>query len=190
MPGKDGELTRLLDAWNAGDSQALERLVPIVIDDLRRIARARMAREAPGHTLEPTALVNEVFLKLVGKRSVSWQSRTQFFATMAQTMRRILVDHARRRQAQYRGGDARHVTFVKALDTPAPDSETDGVDLLALDEALQRLAEIDPRQAKIVELRFFGGLTLEETARTVEVSSMTIKREWRTARMWLKHELG
>ncbi len=190
MPSEDGEITLLLDAWSGGDARALERLVPLVVGDLRRMAAARMAREAPGHTLEPTALVNEVYLKLAGKRSVRWQSRTQFFATMAQIMRRILVDHARQRKTAKHGGEAARVTLVKALDTPAPGPDAEGVDLIALDEALRRLADIDPRQARIVELRYFGGLTLEETADTLEVSSMTVKRDWRVARLWLLCELG
>ncbi len=190
MPAGDSEVTELLDAWSGGDPQALDRLLPLVIDDLRRMAAARMAHESPGHTLEPTALVNELYLQLIGKRSVEWHSRQQFFATMAQIMRRILVDHARHRKTAKQGGDARRVTFVKALDTPAPGSSGKDLDLVALDDALERLARIDPRQARIVELRYFGGLTIEETAGALELSSMTIKREWRTARLWLLRELG
>ncbi len=190
MSRTDSEVTQLLDAWSAGDPQALDRLLPLVVDDLRRMAAARMARESPGHTLEPTALVNELYLQLIGKRSVDWHSRQQFFATMAQIMRRILVDHARRRKTAKLGGDARRVTFVKALDTPAPGSSADDFDLVALDDALRGLAEVDPRQARIVELRYFGGLTIEETAEALELSTMTIKREWRTARLWLLRELG
>ena len=167
----------------------MEKLLPLIVDDLRRMASARMAREAPGHTLEPTALVNEVYLKLIGKRSVQWKSRTQFFATMAQIMRHILVDHSRRRAALKKGGDAIRVTFDKAFAVPGSGSEDDGVDVLALDQALRDLTTLDPRQARIVELRYFGGLTLEETAETLEVSTMTVKREWRTARLWLLHQL-
>jgi len=184
------DVTRLLDAWSNGDRQAFDRLVPLVVDDLRKMARAQLARESPGHTLQPTALVNELYLKLVGKRSVSWQSRSQFFATMSQTMRRILVDLARRRMALRKGGDAIQVTFDRALGIPASAGPGRGVDIVALDAALQRLAEIDPRQTRIVELRYFGGLTLRETADALEVSTMTVKREWRTARLWLLRELG
>ncbi len=183
------EITRLLNAWNDGDPQALDRLLPLVLNDLRRMARAQLARETPGHTLEPTALVNELYLKLIGKRSVRWQSRTQFFATMSQIMRRILVDHARRRKALKKGGADIRVTFDKALGIPVDGSQREGTDLIALDDALHRLARIDPRQVRVVELRYFGGLSLQETARTLEVSTMTVKREWRTARLWLLHRL-
>jgi len=183
------DVTQLLDAWSGGDREAFDRLVPLVVDDLRKMARAQLARETPGHTLEATGLVNELYLKLVGKRSVHWKSRNQFFATMSQIMRRILVDHARHRTALKKGGDAVRVTFDKALGVPAGKAGVEGIDIIALDNALKKLAEIDPRQARIVELRYFGGLTLEETASTLEVSTMTIKREWRTARLWLLREL-
>ena len=184
------DVTRLLDAWSGGEKEAFEKLVPLVFDDLRKMARAKLAKESPGHTLEPTGLVNELYLKLVGRRSVQWQSRTQFFATMSQIMRRILVDHARRRSALKKGGDAVRVTFDKALLVPSDGAEAEGIDVVALDTALEKLAEVDPRQARIVELRYFGGLTLEETAATLDVSSMTVKREWRTSRLWLLRELG
>ncbi len=183
------EVTRLLDAWSGGEQEAFERLVPLIVDDLRKMARARLAREAPGHTLEPTGLVHELYLKLIGKRSVHWQSRSQFFATMSQAMRRILVDHARRRSALKKGGDVLRVTFDRALGKPAEGSAEEGLDIVAVNAALERLTEFDPRQARIVELRYFGGLTLQETAQTLEVSTMTIKREWRTARLWLLREL-
>ncbi len=186
----DSEVTELLDAWSAGDAEALDRLLPLVVEDLRRMARARMAQERPGHTLEPTELVNELYLNLAGRRSVDWESRTQFFATVAQIMRRILVDHARYRKTAKMGGGARRVTLVKALDTPVPGSSAGDVDLVALDQALERLAGVDSRQARIVELRYFGGLTIDETAHALEISSMTVKREWRTARLWLLRELG
>ncbi len=184
----DSDVTELLNAWSAGDTGAFDELLPLVLDDLRRIAQNQMERETPGHTLEATAVVNELYLKLVGKRSVHWQSRAQFFATMAQLMRRILVDHARRRAAQRKGGGALRVTFDRALDVPAAGG-TDGIDLVALDRALGRLAVMDPRQARIVEMRFFAGMTLAETARHLEVSTMTVKRDWRSARLWLLSEL-
>jgi len=183
------DVTELLEAWSGGDASALDRLVPLVVDDLRGMARAYLARERPGHTLEPTAVVNELYLKLVGKRSVQWADRAHFFATMAQAMRRILVDHARRRGAQKKGGGAVRVTFDKAYDVATPGSPDDGLDVVAVDGALARLAEMDSRQARIVELRYFAGLTLEETARVLEVSTMTVKREWRSARLWLLREL-
>lgn len=184
------DVTELLDAWSRGDRDAFDRLVPLVIEDLRSMARAYLAREGSGHTLQPTALVNELYLKLVDKRSVDWQGgRTHFFATMAQAMRHILVDHGRRRRALKKGGDAVRVTFDKALRAVTPGSAEAGLDVLAVDEALSRLAEIDPRQARIVELRYFGGLTLEETAEALDVSTMTVKREWRTARLFLLRQL-
>ncbi len=187
---KNEDVTDLLDAWSGGDAAALDRLVPLVIEDLRAMARAYLARERSGHTLEPTALVNELYLKLVGKRSVDWQGgRAHFFATMAQTMRHILVDHSRRRRALKKGGGALRVTFDKALGVPTPGSAEAGLDVLAVDEALCSLAEIDPRPARIVELRYFGGLTLAETAETLGVSTMTVKREWRTARLFLLRQL-
>lgn len=163
MDALQSEVTRLLDSWSEGDRSALERLLPLVVGDLRKMARAKIARESPGHTLEPTRLVNELYLKLVGKRSVHWRSRAQFFATMSQMKRRILVDHARRRSALKKGGDVLRVTFDKALGVPAGGSEEAGIDLVALDGDLDRLASIDPRQGRIVELRYFGGLTLKET---------------------------
>jgi RNA polymerase sigma factor (TIGR02999 family) len=184
------DVTQLLDAWSEGDKEAFDRLVPLVVDDLRKMARAQLARETPGHTLEATGLVNELYLKLVGRRSVHWQSRNQFFGTMSQIMRRILVDHARHRAALKKGGNAIRVTFDHALGVADGKAGTEGIDIIELDSALQKLAAVDARQARIVELRYFGGLTLEETGSTLEVSTMTIKREWRTARLWLLHELG
>ena len=188
----DRDVTELLDAWSAGDGSALEELIPLVLDDLRRIAGSFLARESPGHTLEPTALVNEIYLRLVGRRTVQWESRSQFFATMAQLMRRILVDHSRRRKAIKKGGDVQKSVFDEALDTRTlwgPAIRAINVDLVALDDALQSLAAVDPRQARIVELRYFGGLTIEETARALETSPTTVKREWHTARLWLLREL-
>jgi len=189
MPEPDSDVTELLEAWSAGDTDAFDNLLPLIVGDLRRMAQKQMARETPGHTLEATAVVNELYLKLIGQRSVHWQSRNQFFATMAQLMRRILVDHARRRLALKQGGDALRVTFDKALEVPMAGPGTAGIDLIALDHALDDLAVMDPRQARIVEMRFFAGMTLAETARHLEVSTMTVKREWRTARLWLLSEL-
>jgi RNA polymerase sigma factor (TIGR02999 family) len=191
------EVTRLLDAWSAGDSAALDRLIPLVMDDLRRLARSYMARQNPVHTLEPTALVNEAYLRLVGRRTMPWQNRTQFFAYIATTMRRILVNHARDGKAAKKGGNATHVAFEEAFDLPAinvsvgwPGGGNPGTDLLDLDEALRDLSAVDPRQGRIVELRYFGGLTTEETAQTLNISTRTVKREWHTARLWLLRVLG
>lgn len=192
MP-RGSDVTELLDAWSEGDPHALDQLLPLVLDDLRRIARSYLAKERAGHTLEPTALVNEVYLRLVGRRSVSWQNRTQFFGASAEIMRRILVDHARHKKAAKKGGGAAHLEFDEALDTSSlwgAALRTPDVDLVALDEALERLAALDPRQARVVVLRYFGGLTIAETARALDVSPMTVKREWHTARLWLLRELS
>ena len=185
------EVTQLLDAWSAGDSAALGEVIPLVVDDLRRLARSFMARQAPNHTLEPTALVNEAYLRLVGRRTTSWENRTQFFSYMATTMRRILVNHARDRKTAKKGGTAVvRVAFNEAFDTPAGSGQSSGLDLLDLDNALCGLAAVDPRQSRIVELRYFGGLTVEETAQALKISARTVKREWHTARLWLLRALG
>ncbi len=183
-PGRD--LTQLLRDWNAGDREALDRLIPLVYDELRRLARRELRRERVDHTVQPTALVNELYLRLLQQRDATWQNRAQFFAIAAQLMRRVLVDHARARVAAKRGGGAPRVSLDAALELPAGG----GVDLLALDRELTRLAELDPDQARIVELRFFSGLTIEETAAAVGRSPRTVKREWRLARAWLYGRLG
>ena len=193
MTDDSREVTELLDAWSDGDPAALERLIPLVVDDLRRIARSYLVREQPGHTLEPTALVNELYVRLAGKRSVTWESRTHFFAGMAEIMRRILVDHARRRKALKKGGGTARSSFDETFASGTfwgPSIHAIDIDLVALNEALESLAAVDPRQARIVELRYFGGLTIEETARTLESSPTTVKREWHSARLWLLRELG
>jgi RNA polymerase sigma-70 factor (ECF subfamily) len=189
----DHEITVLLDAWSGGDPEAFEKLLPLVLDDLRRLAQGYLRRERPGHTLEPTALIHEVYLRLVGRRQVRWENRRQFFAGMAEIMRRILVDHARRKKSAKKGGDHDPTPFDEALDTDTlwgPAIRGIDVDLVALDDALTSLAAVDPRQARIVELRYFGGLTIAETARSLDISPMTVKREWHTARLWLLRELG
>lgn len=187
------EITELLDAWSAGDPEALDRLVPLVMSDLRRIAKAHLWRERPDHTLQTTALINELYLRVAGRQQVHWESRPQFFAGMAEIMRRILVDHARRRNALKKGSGAQLLSFDETRDTELPWGpvlhEID-VDLVALDNAMKSLAAVDARQARIVELRYFGGLTIDETARTLEISPTSVKREWRTARLWLLRELG
>ena len=179
-----GEITRLLTEWSTGNPEAREQLMPLVFEDLRRMAERHFARENPGHTLQPTALVNEVYLKLIGRRTVQWQNRTQFFGFAAELMRHILVDHARARQTGKRGGD---VVKIALADVDLPTEED--LDLIALDQALAHLATLAPRQARIVELKFFGGLTVEEIAELIEVSPRTVKRDWRLARIWLFQRL-
>jgi RNA polymerase sigma-70 factor (ECF subfamily) len=187
-PGpKPGEVTQLLFAWNAGDSSAVERLMPLVYTELRGIADRQFRRERVGHTLQPTAVVHEAYFRLVDQTRVTWKNRGHFFAIAAQAMRRILIDHARARAAEKRGGREERVTLDVGIASPEP---ADDVDLLALDEALVRLKELDEPQARIVELRFFGGLSIEETAEVLETSASSVKREFRSARAWLFHELG
>jgi RNA polymerase sigma-70 factor, ECF subfamily len=179
------DVTELLAEWARGNSVALEQLVPLVYRELRAIAARQLRRERGDHTLEPTALVHETYLKLVDQRPKGWKNRGHFFAVAAQAMRRILVDHARAHRAAKRGRDIEKVT-IEAIDgvTPAPPT-----DVIALDDALTRLASLDPRQSQIVELRCFGGLTIEETADAVGLSPTTVKEEWRLAKAWLHREL-
>ncbi|HET9424365.1 MAG TPA: sigma-70 family RNA polymerase sigma factor [Gemmatimonadaceae bacterium] len=183
----DPDVTQMLRAWREGDQAAAERLLPIVYAELHRRAAAAMRREDDGHTLQPTALVNEAYMRLVGQRHAQWQNRSQFYGVAAQLMRRILIDHAREHLAAKRGGGARQVT-LSGVDAPADGDEA--VDILALHDALDRLAVLDERQAKIVELRYFAGLGVEEAAETLEISPATVKREWATARAWLRRELS
>jgi RNA polymerase sigma-70 factor, ECF subfamily len=179
------DVTELLMAWGNGDEDALSRLTPLVYDELHRLAEGYMRREHAGHTLQTTALLNEAYIKLVDSSRVRWQNRAHFFAVAAQLMRRILVDFARNRRYQKRGGDWRQVTLAEGLGVV---TNVDS-DLVALDEALQELAKLDPRKARVVELRFFGGLSLEETAEALQVSTDTVGRDWRAAKAWLKREL-
>jgi RNA polymerase sigma-70 factor (ECF subfamily) len=181
------EITRLLREWQAGDRGALDALIPVVYDELHVIASRHMAREWRAATLETTALVNEAYLKLVDQRKVDWQSRAHFFAIAAQVMRRILVDHARRKLRGKRGGGA--VMPVVTTSIQVPEAAADLVDVLAVDRALSQLEGLDPDQARIVELRFFAGLTVEETAAVVGVSPATVKREWAVAKAWLYRAL-
>lgn len=185
MSTPTSDVTRLLQDWSEGDPSALERLIPLVFNDLRQIAGRMFQRENDSHTLQPTALVNEVYLKLMEQRKMSWQNRQQFFGVAGLMMRRILVDYAKARQAAKRGSGAVMVPLDEAMAAP----ELRGVDVVALDEALTRLAEIDPRQGQIVEMRFFMGLSHEEIADILEISVTTVKREWRTAKLWLYQEL-
>ncbi len=180
------EVTRILEEIQQGDESAVRRLFPLVYEELRRMAAAYLGRERPGHTLQPTALVHDAFLKLVGREEGQFAGRGQFFAVAARAMRRILIDHARSRKAAKRGGGAARLSLDGALDAPAPDRD---LWLVALDEALERLAVVDPRQARVVELRFFGGLTIDETARVLEVSAATVERDWAMARAWLHREM-
>jgi RNA polymerase sigma factor (TIGR02999 family) len=180
------EVTRLLKAWCEGDQSALEKLTPLVYEELRRLAHRYMRREHPGHTLQTTALVNEAYLQLIDAAGVSWQNRAHFFAISAQVMRRILVQFARRRRFLKRGGGAQRVSLEEALDV----SQVRDTDLVSLDEALTALAAMDPRQSQVVELRFFGGLSVEETAEVLNVSEATVMRDWKVARLWLLRELA
>jgi RNA polymerase sigma factor (TIGR02999 family) len=181
-------ITQLLDDWSDGDRAALEKLLPIVYGELRRLARRELRRERAGHSLQPTALVHELYVRLVEQRRASWENRAQFFAVAAQLMRRILVDHARAHVAAKRGGSTPRLSLDEARDAVdlgiAPAFE-----VLAVDRALTRLAELDAEQARIVELRFFSGLSVEETAHVLGRSSRTIKREWRLAKAWLYQQL-
>lgn len=182
-PPPGAQLTRLLQSWRQGDSGAADELVSLVYAELRHMAKAKLRDERPGHTLQATALVHEAWMRLMNQHGVSWQNRAQFFAVAAQAMRRILVDHARRRSAAKRGDGTSPIdvdALAHVLTAPLPDDR-----LLALDAALEELAALDARQARIVELRFFGGLTVEEAADVLAVSPTTIKREWATARAWL-----
>jgi RNA polymerase sigma factor (TIGR02999 family) len=181
------DVTQLLRAWRAGDASAGERLLPIVYAELHRRATSAMRREDAGHTLQPTALVNEAYMRLVDQRQAEWQNRSQFYGIAAQLMRRILIDHAREHLAAKRGGGAKQVT-LSGIDAAA-DSD-DAIEVLALHDALERLTVLDERQAKIVELRYFAGLSVEEAAEALEISPATVKREWATARAWLKRELA
>jgi len=182
-PSPGEQLTRLLEAWQQGQHGAADELVTLVYAELRRMAKARLRDERPGHTLQATALVHEAWMRLMNQHGASWQNRAQFFAVAAQAMRRILVDHARKRSAAKRGDGTSSVdidALAHVLSAPLPDDR-----LLALDAALEELATLDPRQARVVELRFFGGLSVEEAADVLGVSATTIKREWSTARAWL-----
>ena len=180
------EISELLVAWGGGDESALDRLMPFVYDELRRLAHRYMSRERPGHTLQTTALVNEAYLRLVNWREARWQNRAHFFAVSAQMMRRILVDFARDRQYLKRGGGALRVSLDKA----ASFTKSRSGDLVALDEALAALAEVDRRKGQVVEMRFFGGLSVKEVAEVLKVSEETVMRDWRLAKVWLLRELG
>jgi RNA polymerase sigma factor (TIGR02999 family) len=180
------EITQLLSKWSGGDSDALDQLIPMVYPELRRMARRYMRRENAEHTLQTSALINEAYMRLVDQPAVKWNDRGHFYAVAAQVMRHILIDHARRYTYEKRGGGAKHI----ALDDAGVFRQEKAAEFVALDGALEGLGKIDPRKLKIVELRFFGGLSVEETAEVMKLSPITIKREWRSARAWLLRELN
>ena len=186
MAAVPSPVTQLLVAWTNGNRAALAELIPVVYPELRRIAARYLRRERVGHTLQPTALVHEAYVKLIDQERAQWQNRAQFFGVAAQLMRRILVDHAREHAAEKRGGGVRPVTLVEAM-AASPDR---GIDVLALDEALQRLTALYPEQGRLVELRYFGGLTIEETGEVMALSPATVKRQWAVARAWLLAHLA
>jgi RNA polymerase sigma factor (TIGR02999 family) len=186
MIGPSHQVTGLLLAWGKGDEAALNQLVPLVHDELRRIARRCMAGQRAGHSMQASALVNEAYLRLIDVQHVDWQNRTHFLAMSARLMRRILVDVARSKRAQKRGGEAVRVTFDEALAV----TDEPGQDLVALDAALQELATVDARKARVIELRYFGGLSVEETASVLTVSVDTVMRDWKLAKAWLLRELS
>jgi len=185
MSGKTpGDVTGLLLEWNAGNRAALDALLPLLYRELRQLARHYMLSEKPGQTLQPTALVHEAYLRMIDQKRVNWENRAQFFGVASQMIRRILVDRARARHRLKRGGDVLKVTWTENLDVPR-----EGLDLEALDQALKRLADLDPQQSRIIELRFFGGLSIEETAGALNISPATVKRDWAMARAWLFREI-
>lgn len=182
---QDPDVTDLLHAWSRGEHTALDRLIPMVFDELHRMASFYLQREARGHTLQPTALINEVYLRMFGEKTQGWENRKQFFGFSAKLMRHVLVDHARARRATKRGGEAVSVPFEEAMGIGLATN----VDVIALDLALQRLAEIAPRQVEVVQLRYFVGLTVPEVADVLELSPATVKREWQAAKFWLHRAL-
>jgi RNA polymerase sigma-70 factor (ECF subfamily) len=185
MRSTDSEVTGLLISWSNGDEAALDQLLPIVERELHRIARAHMNRENPGHTLQTTALVNEAYLKLVNQRNVKWQNRAHFFAIAARSMRQILIDHARAQKRAKRGGQAQLVSLSDVAIRENGKSQ----DLILLDEALNELAKVDPQKSRIVEMCYFGGLTMEEVAEVLGVSVVTVHRHWKFAKAWLRREV-
>jgi len=185
QPASQEDITRLLLAWGAGDKAALDALMPIVYGELRKLARGYMRRQPADHTLQTTALVNEAYLRLIDSSRVNWQNRNHFFAISAQLMRRVLVDFARARKSQKRGGEAQKIELDETLVVPFEQK----TDLVALDEALTELAKLNERQSKVVELRYFGGLSEEEIAAHLEISVRTVRRDWSVARAWLFNQL-
>ena len=192
MPPESPEITELLKAWGSGDAAALDQLTPLVYDELRRVARRYMRNERAGNTLQTTALVNEAYLRLVDAKRVAWQDRVHFFAVSAQMMRRILVDAARARGSAKRGGHVKRFNHSSAFNLDEIPDVSTGRDreLVAIDDALNTLAEMDPRKARVIELRFFGGLSVEETAEILKISPQSVMRDWKLAKAWLMRELA
>jgi RNA polymerase sigma factor (TIGR02999 family) len=186
MEENSQQITQLLNQWSDGDAEVLDDLMPLVYKELRRQASRYLRRERANHTLQPTALINEAYLKLINQRDVKWQNRAHFFAIAAQAMRRILTDYARERKREKRGGAVEDLPIEEAF---AIVSREKSVDLIALDEALNKLAKFDERQAKVVELRYFSGLSIDETAEVLNVSNVTIRRDWNMAKAWLHQEI-
>ena len=186
MTSSSSNVTQMLRDWSNGDREVVDKLIPVVYEELRRQAARYLRRERPGHTLQTTALIHEAYIRLIDQKNVRWQNRAHFFAIAAQLMRRILVDHARSRQAAKRGGSDIKLPLEEAMIA----SEGREVDLVALDEALERLAAIDPQQSRVVELKFFSGMTVEETAEVLDVSPRTVKRDWNVAKAWLRREIS
>ncbi len=186
MATPPGDVTHLLLAWNQGNPAALDELLPLVYDELRKLARSHLRRERANHTLQPTALVNEVYLRLIRADQISWQSRAHFFGIAAQAMRRILLNHAEAQHAEKRGGPGQNLALEEAGDI----AQAKGMDVMALDDALKSLEAFDLRQARVVELRYFAGLSIEETAEVLGISPATVKREWTTAKLWLQREIS
>jgi RNA polymerase sigma factor (TIGR02999 family) len=188
-----GKVTQLLLRWSAGDEAALTALLPLVYEELRSLARRHLRHERSSHTLQRTALVHEAFLRIVDQKQVGWESRTQFYGIASQMMRRVLVDYARRRSAAKRGDGAQHVDLAAIVEDESEDAprfaQEPAIDFAAIDEALKRLEALDPQQGRLVELRFFGGLSIKETADVIGVSPATVKREWAIARAWLQREI-
>lgn len=185
MSSSSQNVTQLLLDWRNGDGEALDRLMPLVYEELRRMANYYLRNERRDHTLQTSALVNEAYLRLVDHENIAWQNRAHFFGVAAQAMRRVLVDHARSRNYQKRGGEAQQVS----LDEAANVAEEKATELIALDDALQELAKIDSRKSRVVELRYFGGLSVEETAEALGISTITVMRDWNTAKAWLLREM-
>jgi RNA polymerase sigma-70 factor, ECF subfamily len=182
----DGQLTTLLQAWSRGDPEALDRLTPLIYGELRKLARLHMSREASGHTLQPTALINEAFLKLIDIEQPDWESRKHFYGAASQIMRRVLVDYARKKRSVKRGRESKRMAFEEAIARPAGMLS---IDILAFDEALTRLAAIDSRKARVLEFWFFAGMTVEEIARTMEIGTSTVNRDLEFSKVWLAREL-
>lgn len=186
MTSVPNDVTQLLIKWSEGDKSALDELIPVVYGELRRLARRHMNRENPGHTLQTSALINEAYLRLINQQDVQWKDRAHFFAVAAQVMRHILIDHARVHRSAKRGAGAVRVELNEAVILPQPRAD----ELIALDDALTDLAAVDPRRSQVVELRFFGGLSVEETAEVMQISPATVHREWQAAKAWLRRAIS